>query len=367
MKKTAVASAAVLTALTMLAGCQKEAVEQVIAPLVADDQDTAQTTEMEETEETPDIPEIDTSVQIEPGTRIAVVSKSTKGQFWSLVRKGMEAAVQSVNVAYGYEKDEQISMTFEGPDDEQDVETQINTLDAVIAENPGVLCISAGDMESCQAQLEAAKENGIPVIVFDSNVSETELVGAYRGTDNVKVGEMAAEKLGEAVGSSGKVLIFSAQEKTQSVKDRVEGFCSHMKENYPDIEIADIIYQDQVEDMAAAMQEALEKYTDLDGVFCNNADVSDLYLEMEKSEEQELIAMVGVDATTKQQEAVHEGEEAGVVSQNPYAMGYQTIWAAVMSTAEPEVEIEKNVLIEPAWIDINNLDDPAYSSYIYEK
>ena len=33
--------------------------------------------------------------------------------------------------------------------------------------------------------------------------------------------------------------------------------------------------------------------------------------------------MVGVDATSKQQEAIQKGEELGVLSQNPYAMGYQ--------------------------------------------
>ena len=71
-------------------------------------------------------------------------------------------------------KDDQITMTFEGPDNEEDVETQINTMDAVIAENPDVLCISASDMDSCEAQLEAAKENGIPVIAFDSNVAREE-------------------------------------------------------------------------------------------------------------------------------------------------------------------------------------------------
>lgn len=42
-------------------------------------------------------------------------------------------------------------------------------------------------MDSCEAQLEAAKENRIPVIVFDSNVAEKKLVKAYRGTDNVQV------------------------------------------------------------------------------------------------------------------------------------------------------------------------------------
>ena len=60
------------------------------------------------------------------------------------------------------------------------------------------------------------------------------------------------------------------------------------------------------------------------------------------------------------------GEEIGCVSQQPYAMGYQTIWAAVETTApKKSVVIEKNVLSNPAWIDADCLDDPDYSGYLY--
>lgn len=38
--------------------------------------------------------------------------------------------------------------------------------------------------------------------------------------------------------------------------------------------------------------------------------------------------MVGVDATTVQQKAIADGQELETVSQDPYAMGYQTIIAA---------------------------------------
>ena len=169
MKRVAVASAALLAVATLLTGCQKEEVEKLVAPIVADVQETPEATEVEE-EKSPLIPEIDDTLSIEEGARIAVVSKSKKGEFWNKVKEGMEAAVKDVNEAYGFKKDKQITMTFEGPDDEEDVESQINTLDAVIAENPSVVCLSAGDMDSCQAQLEAAKENGIPVVAFDSNV-----------------------------------------------------------------------------------------------------------------------------------------------------------------------------------------------------
>lgn len=364
MKKAAVASVIVLAA-GLLAGCKKEEVEKAIAPLVADAQDTAEAEAAREEEESPAIPAIDTTAAIQPGAKIAVVSKGTKGEFWEMVEKGMNQAVADINEAYGYGKDEQITMTFEGPDNEMDVEGQINMLDAVIAENPDVLCLSASDMDSCQAQLEAAKENGIPVVAFDSNVSDTKLVRAFRATDNKRVGEMGAYRLATAIGKMGKVAVFSAQEKTQSIRERVEGFTDYIA-NYTDIEVVKVIYQDQVEDMTAAMQEILEKYPKLDGVFCTNADIAEMYLNMEKDETRDAVAMVGVDATTRQQEAIRDGEQIGTVSQMPYAIGYQTIWTAMQATApKKSVSIERSVRIEPAWIDAESLENPAYGAYLY--
>lgn len=163
----------------------------------------------------------------------------------------------------------------------------------------------------------------------------------------------------------GKVAVFSAQQKTKSVQDRVEGFMNNIGK-YGDIEVVETIYSDQVDDMEASMKEVLEKYPTLDGVFCTNADITEMYLNLEKSDEHDAPALVGVDATTKQQEAIRNGEEIGCVSQQPYAMGYQTIWAAVETTApKKSVVIEKNVLSNPAWIDADCLDDPDYSGYLY--
>ena len=367
MKRAVVAAISLVTGLTMLTGCSKAEVEETIQPLVADaiEESDSEAEAVDEQDESPLIPEIDTDVKIEAGSRIAVVSKSVKGEYWKMVKKGMEDAVKAINDAYGFKKDDQITMTFEGPDNEEDVESQINTIDAVIAENPDVLCISASDMDSCQAQLEAAKENEIPVVAFDSNVSEKKLVKAYRGTDNVQVGKMAAYQLGSALGKMGKVAVFSAQQKTKSVQDRVDGFMNNIQK-YGDIEVVEVIYSDQVDDMETAMKEVLDKYPALDGVFCTNADVTELYLGLEKSDAGDAPALVGVDATTKQQEAIRNGEEIGCVSQQSYAMGYQTIWTAAETTApKKSVTIEKNLLLNPAWIDSESVDDPDSSAYLY--
>lgn len=48
MKRAAVASAALLAVATLLTGCQKEEVEKLVAPIVADVQETPEATEVEE-------------------------------------------------------------------------------------------------------------------------------------------------------------------------------------------------------------------------------------------------------------------------------------------------------------------------------
>ena len=354
MKRPA-AAAGILTAVILLTGS-----------VYHDDKNMVQMIDAEvQTEDVVEESSIDSEITIpvEAGTRIAVVSKNVKGEFWEMVRQGMETAVSDVNKAYGYKSGDKLTMTFEGPDDEQNVEEQINILDAVIAENPDVVCLSVGDMESCQAQLEAAAENGIPVVVFDSNVEDKDLVHAFRATDNILVGKMAGEKLAEAVGGTGKIAVFSAQEKTESAKRRITGFTDAIAE-YEDIEIVETVYMDQVEDMQAAMSETLEKYPDLKGVFCSNADVADLYLGIEKDEDFSVL-MVGVDATTRQQEAIEAGEEVGVVSQNPDEMGYQTIMTALQTIA-PGEDVEEVVLLEPKWIDAASLESPSAATYLYE-
>ena len=309
-------------------------------------------------------PEIDPSMNFMPGSRIAVVSKNTKGEFWGQVRAGMEDAVKEINDTFQLTGDDKISMTFEGPGNEKEVESQINTLDAVIAENPDVLCLCAGDMNSCQAQIEAARENGIPIVVFDSYVSDMSLVSAYRATDNKEIGTIAAEKMAKALKEKGKVIVFSAQEKTSTVRDRVEAFESLIKE-FPDIDVTEVIYDDQVEDMAAAMEEAFENDPGITGVYCTNDEISNVYLSLPESSGRRPV-FIGTDASEQQQKAIQSGKELGCVSQNPHAIGYQTIMAAVQLTGvDGTGVVEEESLIEPMWIDSTSIASPEAEDYLY--
>lgn len=354
----------------IMTGCSKENVEVWLEPMmeevVSGPAGTAVADGEKETE-LPAIPEIDQSFRASPGLKIAVVGRGKKGEYWDAVQHGMKQALTDINKTCGFSRDEQIRMTYEAPESESDVDGQINMLDAVLAENPDVLCLAACDANSCIAQLETARENGIPVITFDSNVytEEEELITAYRASDNYRLGEMGGYRLAQAIGKMGKVALFCGSSRLKSTAERVEGFRHNVAE-YGDIQVIATIYSNETENLTQAMQEVLASDPNLVGVFCTSPEVSEVYLNMEKDETLESVAMVGVDATLRQQSAVRSGQEAGVVSQYPFAIGYQTIWAAVQATTRRgQARLEKEILIQPMWIDRSTIDFKKAEDYLF--
>lgn len=301
-------------------------------------------------------------INLEAGSHIAVVVKSTKNGFWTSVKRGMDAAVADLNEKLGYKGDDKIKLTFEGPSDETDVEDQINIIDAVLGENPDVLCLSAIDMDSCQAQLEAAEENGIPVIVLDSGV-KTENVNATCVVDNYQAGVQAAVKLADTIGGSGKIAVMTHVESAQNCQEREQGFTETIAEKYPDIEIVNISHQNEETSVSEMAESVLKLFPDVKGYFCTNENVSGDVLDAISASGKE-VAVVGIDAGKKQKDAIKSGKEVGVLVQNAYGMGYATVVAA----ARAALGMENDESINPGmeWIDSENISDERYANYLYD-
>lgn len=301
-------------------------------------------------------------INLEAGSHIAVVVKSTKNGFWTSVKRGMDAAVADLNEKLGYKGDDKIKLTFEGPSDETDVEDQINIIDAVLGENPDVLCLSAIDMDSCQAQLEAAEENGIPVIVLDSGV-KTGNVNATCVVDNYQAGVQAAVKLADTIGGSGKIAVMAHVESAQNCQEREQGFTETIAEKYPDIEIVNISRQNEETSVSEMAESVLKLFPDVKGYFCTNENVSGDVLDAISASGKE-VAVVGIDAGKKQKDAIKSGKEVGVLVQNAYGMGYATVVAAARAVLGMENDESINPGME--WIDSENISDERYANYLYD-
>lgn len=298
----------------------------------------------------------------EPGSHIAVVVKDTKSSFWTTVKKGMDQAVKDLNQKMGYKGEDKIKISFEGPSDETDVESQINIIDAVLSENPTVLCLAAIDMESCGAQLEAAAENDIPVVVLDSGV-QSELINTICATDNYALGAEAAKKLAEAISGQGQIAVMTHVAASQTSRDRETGFTEEIANNYPEIEIVNISHENEETSMTEMAEAVLKLYPDVKGYFCTNENASNAVLDAVGASEKEVLVL-GVDAGKKQIDAVKKGSEMGTFVQNSYGMGYATIIAAVRA----DLELENDAFINCGyqWIDGSNIELPEYANYLYE-
>ena len=342
-----------------------------------EEEEETETAEQEETEEVEiELPgqenmEIDyttaAGMELPAGTRIAVVAKNIKSEYWQAVYTGMQKAIDDLNAESGFTGDDRITMTFEGPDDNDDAETQINTIDAVLAENPRALCLSVIDMTSCVAQLEAAEENGIPVIMFDSSVQTDDLVYTVCKTDNCAAGAEAARHLIGQTGDFGEVLIVALSRDTESIVDRVVGFQDEVINQHDTVAIADTIYADDEEETESVKErivEVLETHPNVKGCFATDEEMAQEVLEILEDPAYREITFVGFDAGGGQQDAIRSGKELGTVCQNPYGMGYATI----VSAARAILGLDNNEIIDAGyqWIDSSNIDLEENQKYLYE-
>lgn len=298
----------------------------------------------------------------EQGSHIAVVVKNTKSSFWNSVKKGMDQAVKDLNQKMGYKGEDKIKISFEGPTEETDVESQINIIDAVLSENPSVLCLAAIDMESCQAQLEAAAENDIPVVVLDSGV-QSDLVNSVCATDNYTLGTEAAKKLAEVIGGQGQIAVMTHVAASQTSRDRETGFMETITNNYPEIEIVNISHENPETSMTEMAEAVLKLYPDVKGYFGTNEHAANAVLDAVSASGREIVVL-GIDAGKKQIDAVKKGTEIGTFVQNSYGMGYATIVAAMRA----DLELENDAFINCGyqWIDGSNIELPEYANYLYE-
>lgn len=301
-------------------------------------------------------------LKVEPGTYVAVVVKGLReNNYWEIIHQGVEAAVADVNAAMGFEGDAQVKLTFEGPAEETNEEEQINTLDAVLAENPTVLCLAAIDMESCQPQLETAMDNGIPVLTLDAGINSN-LVLASCQTDNVAAAKAGCEKLCEKLNGKGKIAMIAHQPGTETFERRVEGIQAAL-EKYPDVELVCTLEENAEVTMPEQLAKMQAQYPDLDGIIATNEANSSAVLEVYKDVETAPL-IVGFDNGEEQIQAIQEGREYGCICQNPFSMGYAVVIAALRAAVGEEIDelIDSGYM----WIDQTNIDLPENQIYLYQ-
>src|SRR5205823_3607335 len=254
------------------------------------------------------------------------ISKGFQHQFWQAVRQGAEKAAAQYNV----------TITFEGPENESQVDKQIEMLQAAINKKPNALCFAALDSKAAIPLLQKLKDQNIPVIGFDSGV-DSDIPVATAATDNIAAAAAAADKMATLIGMSGEVAIVAHDQTSRTGIDRVKGFTDQIKSKYPNLK----------------------------GVFgANEGSAIGVLNGVKESGKTGKVVVIGYDSGQQQMDAIRSGDEAGAITQDPIGIGFKSVEAAWKVLNKQSVP--KNIDTGFHWYDKTNIDAPDIAALLYK-
>lgn len=267
---------------------------------------------------------------------IAVITKSTGSNFFKTLFAGASTASIEYNV----------NVTLEGPENEEDYETQNRLLEQAIKNKAKAIVLSAIDYNKSVEIVERAVDAGIYVVTVDSSIN-TDKISAYIGTDNYEAGREAGEALLKTPGNLNLGLVnfdvnsYNGQERERGVMDVVA-------ENPRIRVIADINVPSNITDTESQTAAMLTGHKEINAVVTFNEwttlgvgyAVSELGLKDQTT-------VVGFDNNVISVGMLETGEMDALIVQNPYAMGYlgvETAWNLISGKEVPKKKIQTETM-----------------------
>ena len=285
---------------------------------------------------------------------VALISKGFRHQFWQAVKAGAEQAGKEFNV----------TVTFEGAQEEGNVEQQIQLLQTTLDKHPDAVGFAAIDSQAAGPLMLQAKNDKIPVIAFDSGV-DSDVPLCTASTDNLAAAAEAAKHMADLIGHEGKIAMVVHDQTSVTGVQRRDGFVDYLKKNEPKITVVDIQYSGdplKATDLAKAM---IAAHPDLKGMYGSNegAAIGVVHAVQELGIQGKL-KVVGFDSGKDQIDAIKSGLMSGAITQNPVGIGYETVKAAVDVIHGKSVP--KTIDTGYYWYDKTNIDDPKIAAVLYQ-
>jgi len=281
--------------------------------------------------------------------RIAVIPIGTTHEFWKAVHAGALAAAKELAV----------EIIWKGPLKEDDRNEQIQIVETLAGSGVDAIVLSPLDDRALMRPVAEARRAGIPTVIFNSALQGEEHA-AFIATDNFLGGTMAAREIGRRTGGRGRLIMVRLMVGVEGTTKREEGFLSTLRAEFPAIEVvSENQYAGPSTEMAyQTMENLLSRFGAVDALFTPNE--SSTFGCLRALQDHGLagkVVHVGFDASEKLIEALAKGELAGLVLQDPIAMGYRSVKTAVaLLRGEP---YEKNAATAVLLAVRDNMNEPA--------
>lgn len=290
---------------------------------------------------------------------LAWIGKTLNNPWWIMVN----------DIAIREAEEIGVSMESTMPQEEVNLESQVEMIESAIEKGVDSIIISAVSSEGVIPSLEKAKEEGINIINFDTRVEDKDLIDAYVGADDVAGSYKAGKYIAEKLNGEGQVGLLEGLLAQSTGVDRKEGFMKAMDE-YPNIEVVATTPAEWRSDLAMdGTVNMLTANPDIDAIFaCNDqmavGMVNGVYAAGKSPED---LILVGYDGILDAAELVLQGELDAFVALPTREEGYMGVRLAVTSLLNPDFEYSREMIFSGPLVTadyIPNLTDNTIEEYI---
>ena len=253
---------------------------------------------------------------------IGVIPKGTTNEFWQSVHAGAERAAKELG---------DVEVLWQGPVVESDLDDQVRLFQTLQTRNVDGICVAPIDSQALVSYVAEAAEDGVPVVIFDSALADESKIVSYVATDNYRGGELAADRMAEALGGEGDVVMLRYSVGSESTEQREAGFLDRLKAKHPKVNVlsSDEYAGETAEQALAKATQVLPRFRDqVDGVFAvNESNATGVYGALRDLDLAGKVKFVAFDPNATLIRGMEEGQVHGIVLQDPVTMGYESVRA----------------------------------------
>jgi ribose transport system substrate-binding protein len=287
--------------------------------------------------------------------RVVVIPKGTTHVFWQAVHSGASAAAERTGV----------ELVWKGPLQENDRVQQIQLVQQFVGEGIQGLALAPLDHTALVPAVNAARQKGIPVVIFDSDldgVPGTDFA-SFVATDNKKGGEMAGQHLAKLLGGKGKVVLLPYQVGSASTEAREAGFLAAARAAGLEVAIANRYAGASIGDAKTTALTLADMLRGAQGVFSSNESATAGLLQaLEQLGLAGKIRFVGFDSSPPLVAGLRSGTIDALVVQDPRRMGDLAVQALADLLAKKSVApmVDTGAVLATK----ANMDEPAVKSLL---
>lgn len=282
--------------------------------------------------------------------KIVVIPKGTTHVFWQAVERGARAAGER----HGLE------VVWKGPLQENDRAQQIQLVQQFVAEGAAGIALAPLDHTALVPAVAAAKQQGIPVVIFDSALDGTpgEQFVSFVATDNRAGGELAGKHLAGLLAGKGKVVLLRYQVGSASTEAREAGFLAAARAGGLEVVVDNRYAGATAGEAKAAALNLADALRGAQGVFCANESTTlGMLLALDQLGLAGKLRFVGFDASPPLVAGLGDGRIDGLVVQDPRRMGEVAVdsLAALLQRRQVDAVVDTGCALATK----DNLGDPA--------